>query len=94
MEKQPSYLSRRLPSTFEQRSLIAALCDDLHASSNLRLRAQIIHMSLQGIQSKSIARRLEINVLTVRKWRARFLELGIAGLNDSVRRREPMVSAA
>jgi len=46
------------------------------------LRAWIVLMAAEGMQNKEIARSLKTTQMTVGKWRRRFAEKGIAGLQD------------
>jgi transposase len=45
-------------------------------------RAKIVLMAAQGLENGEIARRLEVRVDTVRKWRKRFFEQRLAGLDE------------
>jgi transposase len=54
-----------------------------------RLRAQIVLQAAHGRDNARIAAGLEISVNTVRKWRARFAERGLAGLRDLPRSGRP-----
>jgi len=54
-----------------------------------RLRAQIVLQAARGRDNARIAAALEISVNTVRKWRARFAERGLAGLRDLPRSGRP-----
>jgi transposase len=54
-----------------------------------RLRAQIVLQAARGRDNARIAAGLEISVNTVRKWRARFAERGLAGLRDLPRSGRP-----
>jgi transposase len=40
-------------------------------------------MAAQGLENGEIARRLEVRVDTVRKWRKRFFEQRLAGLDEA-----------
>ncbi len=46
-------------------------------------RAMMILMSAAGHENGEIARRLEVRVDTVRKWRRRFFEERLAGLDEA-----------
>ncbi len=56
-------------------------------------RAKTILMAAQGLENGEIARRLEVRVDTVRKWRKRFFEQRLAGLDEAPGRgRKPAFS--
>ena len=46
-------------------------------------RAKIVLMAAEGLENGEIARRLEVRVDTVRKWRKRFFEQRLAGLDEA-----------
>jgi transposase len=56
-----------------------------------RLRAQVVLFAERGRRNARIAADLGIDVGTVRKWRGRFAELGVAGLEDLPRSGRPRV---
>jgi len=45
-------------------------------------RAKMVLMAAEGLENGEIARRLEVRVDTVRKWRKRFFEERLAGLDE------------
>lgn len=56
-------------------------------------RAKMILMAADGLENGEIARRLELRVDTVRKWRKRFFEQRLAGLEEAPGRgRKPAFS--
>jgi len=56
-------------------------------------RAKMILMAARGLENGEIAGRLEVRVDTVRKWRKRFFEQGLAGLDEAPGRgRKPTFS--
>jgi transposase len=57
------------------------------------VRARIMLAAVAGQPNQSIASRLGICVDTVRKWRRRFAERGLAGLEDRPRTGRPRRSA-
>jgi transposase len=46
-------------------------------------RAKIVLLAAQGLENGEIARGLNCSVETVRKWRKRFFEQRLAGLDDA-----------
>jgi transposase len=56
-------------------------------------RAKMVLMAAEGQENGEIARRLEVRVDTVRKWRKRFFEQRLAGLEEAPGRgRRPVFS--
>lgn len=64
------------------------------APARLVLRARIVLAAAAGEANAGIARRLQVHVDTVRKWRTRFAEHRIAGLTDAARSGRPRQFAA
>jgi transposase len=54
--------------------------------ARLVLRAKIIRLALEGKQNKQIAKELGVNRLLVGKWRKRFAEKGLAGIEKDAPR--------
>ncbi len=55
------------------------------STQRLATRARIILACAQGLDNKDVAARLGVHVITVGKWRRRFLELRLDGLADGPR---------
>lgn len=53
------------------------------------VRAKIVLMAAQGLENKQIAQGLSLPVQIVSKWRKRFFEEGLAGLEERPRRGRP-----
>jgi transposase len=51
----------------------------------LALRSRIVLACAEGLDNKAVAARLRVNVVTVGKWRQRFLENRLEGLTDEPR---------
>jgi transposase len=66
--------------TEEQRSELSAYARRRPVALRLVERANIILQAAEGKQDREIAAALELGRHTVARWRARFLQLGIAGL--------------
>lgn len=60
------------------------------SSRSQTLRASIVLLAAQGNPSDEIASRLEIPPQTVGKWRRRFCQLGMKGLEDAARSGRPL----
>lgn len=52
----------------------------------LVIRSRIILLAAKGFSNRSIARRLEVNPITVARWRSRFLVLGVEGIRHEAPR--------
>jgi transposase len=55
------------------------------SAQRLALRSRIVLACAEGLDNKDVAARLQINVVTVGKWRKRFLEDRLDGLADEPR---------
>ncbi len=55
------------------------------------VRAKVVLLAAQNIDNKEIGERLELPRQVVSKWRKRFFEEGLAGLEDRPRRGRPPV---
>ena len=55
------------------------------------VRARIVLMAAQGFDNDKIAARLDTNRVIVSKWRKRFYEQGLAGLEEPPRGGRPRV---
>jgi transposase len=71
-----------------ERAALAALCRPT-AQARMMLRAKIVLAAAGGVSNAAIARELGVCPDTVRKWRARYLRAGLAGLADARRPGRP-----
>jgi DNA-binding NarL/FixJ family response regulator len=55
------------------------------------MRAKVILLAADGLSNKQIGERLELPRQIVSKWRKRFFEQGLAGLQERPRRGRPAV---
>ena len=55
------------------------------------MRAKVILLAAEGLQNKEIGERLDLPRQIVSKWRKRFFEQRLAGLQDRPRRGRPAV---
>jgi len=53
------------------------------------VRAKLVLLAASGLENKEIAARLDLPRQVVSKWRKRFFEEGLAGLEDRPRRGRP-----
>jgi len=64
---------------------VVALGDD----ARLAVRARIVLLAADGVSNAEIARREGVEEPTVRLWRGRYVQAGLAGLQDAARRGRP-----
>jgi transposase len=75
----------------EERSVLERRAARYTAPYREVVRAKIVLMAAQGLQNKQIAQGLSLPVQIVAKWRKRFFEEGLAGLEERPRRGRPTV---
>jgi putative transposase len=73
----------------EQREQLESLAHSRALPAGLVSRAKIILLSAAGKTNLEIARLLQVTNVTAGKWRRRFLEAGISGLQDELRPGRP-----
>ena len=84
----------RIALTGEEEAVLAARARSVRRPYRDRLRAQIVLAAAAGSTNAAIAARVGLHVDTVRKWRRRFADAGLAGLKDAPRSRRPPVFTA
>ena len=77
------------PFTTEEKQVITKLSRSQTASARLVERAKMLQLGSEGKSVQQIAKSLNINEKTVRKWFKRFEDLGLAGLEDAPRSGAP-----
>lgn len=77
--------------TEEQSSELGRLARSRTASFRLAQRAQIVLLAAQGLQNKDIAEQLGVGRVQVARWRQRYLESGLAGIEKDLPRGAPPV---
>src|SRR4030067_2370163 len=77
--------------TDEQRRILEALARKYTVPYRDVFRAQAILLAAQGLRNDEIAGRLNTRREVVSKWRKRFFEDGVAGLDERPRRGRPPV---
>jgi putative transposase len=70
-------------------SQLESLANSRSLPHSLVQRAQIVLECRGGGSNASIGKRLGVTHVTVRKWRKRYMEMGIAGLHDELRSGRP-----
>ncbi|MFB9745195.1 IS630 family transposase [Pseudonocardia sulfidoxydans] len=63
------------------------------SANALAVRSRIVLAAADGLTTSAVARKLDINVATARRWRARFLQHGLDGLLDEPRPGRPRTVA-
>jgi transposase len=77
--------------TNEQESELTRLARSKRTSVRLAQRAQIVLLAAQGLQNKDIAEQLGIGRVQVARWRERYLECGLQGIERDLPRGAPPV---
>lgn len=73
----------------EERKVLEAMARRYTAPYRDVVRAKIVLLAGEGLENKAIAARLDTPRQIVRKWRQRYLEEGLAGLEERPRRGRP-----
>jgi transposase len=77
--------------TVEQENELTRLARSRRTSVRLAQRARIVLLAAQGLQSKDIADQLGIGRVQVARWRERYLECGLQGIERDLPRGAPPV---
>jgi transposase len=77
--------------TDEQHGELARLARSKRTSVRLAQRAHIVLLAAQGLQNKEIAKQLGIGRVQVARWRERYLESGLQGIERDLPRGAPAV---
>lgn len=77
--------------TNEQERELTGLARSKRTSVRLAQRAQIVLLAAQGLQNKDIAEQLGIGRVQVARWRERYLECGLPGIERDLPRGAPPV---
>ena len=77
--------------TDEDKSELAKLARSKRTSVRLAQRARIVLLAAQGLQNKDIAEHLGIGRVQVARWRERYLESGLQGIERDLPRGAPPV---
>ena len=75
----------------EQKSELAQLTPSKRTSVRLAQRAQIVLLAAQGLQNKDIAEQLGIGRVQAARWRERYLQSGLQGIERDLPRGAPVV---
>jgi transposase len=75
----------------EDRSLLEAAARRYTSPYRDVIRAKIVLLAAQGLRNDEIAQRLDTPRQVVSKWRKRFFERGLAGLEELARQGRPRV---
>ncbi len=88
MPRQSPY---QIALTSEERTELESLARRYSAPYGAVVRAKVVLFAAQGLSNDEIARRLDVPREKVSKWRKRFWEEGLAGLEDRPREGRPPV---
>ena len=80
-----------IESTDEQESELTRLVRSKLTSVRLAQRARIVLLAAQGLQNKDIAEQLGVGRVQVGRWRERYLEFGLQGIERDMPRGAPPV---
>ncbi len=82
--------------TDSQRKQLQGYARGRRTSVRLALRAKIVLLAAKGLQNQQIAQQLSVTRQLVARWRLRFLEIDIAGIEKDAPRpgRKPAIGAA
>ena len=75
--------------TLEEQRELRALARRYTAPHFMVLRAKLVLLAAEGLENKEIAERLDLSRQAVTKWRKRFCERGLEGLQDEPRAGRP-----
>jgi transposase len=79
----------RIELTHGQESELRKLAQSKLTSVRLAQRAQIVLLAAQGLQNKEIAELLGVGRVQVARWRERYLESGLQGIERDLPRGAP-----
>jgi hypothetical protein len=85
----PSQSPFRIEPTEEQRAILQKRARAHTAPYWEVVRAKIVLLASEGLANKEIAARLDTSSQVVSKWRKRFYEVGLHGLEDRPRSGRP-----
>lgn len=88
---EPMRVAPAVVLTDGQRSALTRLARSRRSSVRLAQRARIVLLAAQGLQNKDIAEQLGIGRVQVARWRERFLESGLQGIERDLPRGAPPV---
>jgi len=87
----PRKSSYTIKLTAQEKSRLESLARKYTSPYYSVARAKIVLFAAQGLSNDEIARRLDMGRQVVSKWRKRFWEEGLAGLEDRPREGRPPV---
>jgi transposase len=89
--REPVRVAPAVVLTDEDESELAKLARSKGTSVRLAQRARIVLLAAQGLQNKDIAEQLGIGRVQVARWRERYLESGLEGIERDLPRGAPPV---
>jgi transposase len=91
MENAHMRVAPKIELTDEERAALTKLIRSKLTSVRLAQRARIVLLAAQGLQNKEIAGQLDVGRVQVSRWRERFSELRLAGIERDLPRGAPPV---
>ena len=73
----------------EERSELSKLTSSRLTSVRLNQRARIVLLAAEGLQNRQIAERLDIGRIQVARWRGRYAQMRLAGIERDLPRGAP-----
>ena len=74
-----------------QEAELTRLARSVRSSVRMSLRARIVLLAAQGLQNKDIAQALGVGRVQVARWRGRYLQFGLEGIERDLPRGAPPV---
>ena len=74
-----------------QEAELTRLARSVRSSVRMALRARIVLLAAQGLQNKDIAQALGVGRVQVARWRERYLQFGLEGIERDLPRGAPPV---
>src|ERR1700693_541872 len=82
----PMRVAQALKLTGEQRAMLVRWSRGRSTPARLVLRTRIVLLAVEGMMNKDIARELDSDVNTVGRWRGRFAQHGLGGIEKDAPR--------
>src|SRR5919206_4094807 len=79
----------RIVLTDEERETLVAWSRSTAGEHRMVERSRVILLAAEGVSAREIARRLKTRLARVSKWRQRFCQHRLGGLEDAARPRKP-----
>ena len=84
-------VAQKIELTDEERAVLTKLIRSKRSSVRLAQRARMVLLAAQGLQNLEIAARLNVGRVQVSRWRERYAELRLAGIERDLPRGAPEI---